>query len=142
MLAVSGERPIATVHCTNDSFRSCSGLSRDGSTSGARTGVVRLALNMFTSDVDNRMSAAEETPATGAPPRRWDAEHYNYFRDYDPGTGRYLESDPIGMRAGPNAFAYVASGPLIAIDPKGLQAGTWVFPRPFIPPRPMVRPKP
>ncbi|MFY0104376.1 RHS repeat-associated core domain-containing protein, partial [Acinetobacter baumannii] len=22
--------------------------------------------------------------------------HYNYFRDYDPSTGRYVESDPIG----------------------------------------------
>jgi RHS repeat-associated protein len=26
--------------------------------------------------------------------------HYNYFRDYDPTTGRYIESDPIGSRAG------------------------------------------
>lgn len=23
--------------------------------------------------------------------------HYNYFRDYDPGTGRYVESDPLGI---------------------------------------------
>jgi RHS repeat-associated protein len=24
--------------------------------------------------------------------------HYNYFRDYEPGVGRYVESDPIGFR--------------------------------------------
>jgi len=28
------------------------------------------------------------------------ATRYNYFRDYDPASGRYVESDPIGLRAG------------------------------------------
>jgi RHS repeat-associated protein len=26
--------------------------------------------------------------------------HYNYFRDYDPTTGRYIEADPIGLAGG------------------------------------------
>jgi RHS repeat-associated protein len=26
--------------------------------------------------------------------------HYNYYRDYDPAQGRYVESDPIGLQAG------------------------------------------
>ena len=33
--------------------------------------------------------------------------HYNYFRDYDPELGRYIESDPIGLLGGLNTFGYV-----------------------------------
>ena len=32
--------------------------------------------------------------------------HYNYFRDYDPKTGRYIEPDPIGLKGGTNLFEY------------------------------------
>ena len=48
------------------------------------------------------------------------AENYNYFRDYDPATGRYAESDPIGLKGGSNTFAYVGAGPLESSDPFGL----------------------
>ena len=49
-------------------------------------------------------------------------KHYNYFRDYEPGTGGYLESDPIGLSGGWNTYSYVYNSPLNYIDPKG-QAG-------------------
>jgi len=49
--------------------------------------------------------------------------HYNYFRDYDPSTGRYVEADPIGLNAGPNVYAYVEGKPLTQIDPFGLANG-------------------
>jgi RHS repeat-associated protein len=46
--------------------------------------------------------------------------HHNYFRDYDPATGRYFESDPIGLFGGVNSYAYVRGAPPSYIDPFGL----------------------
>jgi RHS repeat-associated protein len=54
----------------------------------------------------------------------FDAEtgkHYNYFRDYDPPSGRYIESDPIGLRGGLNTYAYVENDPITYFDPLGLK---------------------
>jgi RHS repeat-associated protein len=48
------------------------------------------------------------------------ATHYNYFRDYDPTTGRYVQSDPIGLIAGVNTFVYVFGQSTKRVDPRGL----------------------
>jgi len=48
--------------------------------------------------------------------------HYNYFRDYDPSQGRYVESDPIGLRGGINTYAYAMNQPLVRSDSLGLRS--------------------
>jgi RHS repeat-associated protein len=60
------------------------------------------------------------------PGQYWDQEtglSQNYFRDYDPSLGRYVQSDPIGLQGGINTFEYVESSPLNGVDPSGLAPG-------------------
>jgi RHS repeat-associated protein len=37
---------------------------------------------------------------------------YNYFRDYESSFGRYLQSDPIGLKGGLNSFSYANLNPV------------------------------
>ena len=57
------------------------------------------------------------------PGQYFDAEtrlHQNWNRDYAPGIGRSIQTDPIGLAGGLNLFFYVINNPVNRIDPMGL----------------------
>jgi RHS repeat-associated protein len=57
------------------------------------------------------------------PGQYYDSEttlHYNWNRYYNPATGRYISSDPIGLVAGLATYNYGRINPLLFVDPEGL----------------------
>jgi RHS repeat-associated protein len=86
----------------------------------------------FGADVPN------ENPASGGtfkynlrfPGQLYDSHaglNQNYFRDYDPAIGRYVESDPAGLRGGLNTYAYVRNETVELVDPKGLESAGYGY---------------
>ncbi|QKX18569.1 RHS repeat-associated core domain-containing protein [Microbulbifer sp. YPW1] len=56
------------------------------------------------------------------PGQYFDAEsgfNQNYFRDYDPNIGRYIERDPMGQAGGFNEYWYASAAPAQFADPTG-----------------------
>ena len=66
--------------------------------------------------MNGRQSAKGRAKANGT--------DYNYYRDYNPAVGRYVESDPIGLRGGLNTYAFLLGNPLEFADTHGLQAAS------------------
>ncbi len=83
------------------------------------------------SDPFGRAKAAQDPDGDGQvfaynlrfPGQYYDAEtgkHYNYFRNYESNTGRYIQADPIGLDGGINPLAYALSNAVNNSDPLGL----------------------
>jgi RHS repeat-associated protein len=68
------------------------------------------------------------SPGTSSTPflfaaRRFDAAtglYHNRARAYSPELGRFLQTDPAGIKGGLNLYAYVQNDPMNAVDPSGL----------------------
>ena len=105
----------------------------------AGTVVWRWKLNQHTASGSNAFGAqgaTEDADGNGSvvkfdlrfPGQQWDAAvglHYNYFRDYEAGTGRYVESDPIGLAGNISTYGYAVAAPLMAFDSLGLVETTY-----------------
>lgn len=56
------------------------------------------------------------------PGQYYDAEtglYFNNARYYDKDSGRYIQSDPIGLDGGDNTYLYADANPLVSMDPSG-----------------------
>jgi RHS repeat-associated protein len=76
-------------------------------------------------DVNQISSVSGVTNNFRFPGQYYDEEtglHYNYFRYYDPKTGRYLTADPIGQIGGINLYIYVLNNPVNLVDIFGLES--------------------
>jgi RHS repeat-associated protein len=59
------------------------------------------------------------------PGQRYDSTtglNQNYYRDYDSISGRYVQSDPIGLNGGLSTYAYTGANPIGLVDPFGLSS--------------------
>ena len=117
-------RPVATIQLSNNKIYFLHGdrlgspqIATDGtqavawSTGYQPFGQIDAAPATITQDL--RLPGQESDLETGL--------YHNGFRDYVPGWGRYLESDPVGVIGGLNTYAYAAGNPLRYVDPQGLR---------------------
>ena len=105
-------------------------------TRGARGTVVwrwDLAGEVFGNDKPNEDPDGDDTAFVldmRYPGQQYDSAsglNYNYFRDYEAATGRYVESYPIGLAGGISTYWYAEQNSLVVTDHKGLNPAIAVY---------------
>lgn len=121
--------PIAVVQGGSLAYVEADHLGTPRQVFDPATNAARWAWNFFGNTFG--ADAPEQSPSGGVaytlnlrlPGQYFDSEtnlSQNYFRDYEAAIGRYVESDPIGLNAGPNTYSYVRSNSLKRTDRLGL----------------------
>ncbi|HEY3489022.1 MAG TPA: RHS repeat-associated core domain-containing protein [Candidatus Deferrimicrobiaceae bacterium] len=90
-------------------------------TDAARNVVWRVDSDPFGNEAGTPLKTVENN--LRFPGQYYDQEtglNYNFHRDYDPKTGRYVEADPIGIRGGINIYAYAKNNSISETDVTGL----------------------
>jgi RHS repeat-associated protein len=123
-----GDRPVAVVQGGSSAGGTVDYVTTDQlNTPRAITDSSQTVVWSWNSDpFGNGQPAGSITYNLRFPGQYYDSETghgYNLNRDYDFGTGRYIESDPIGLSGGENTYVYVSSTPLSRRDKFGLAGG-------------------
>ncbi|MBT0962731.1 RHS repeat-associated core domain-containing protein [Denitromonas iodatirespirans] len=126
-----GDLPVAMIETHPDSTTTAYAIETDHlGTPRLLTDATRAPRWRWTSPPFGEVLPEDDPSGLGAvtfnlrfPGQYYDKEtglHYNWNRYYDPGTGRYVQSDPIGLQGGWNTYGYVGGNPVSRIDPFGL----------------------
>lgn len=125
-----GDLPLAVVDTgstTSVGFVTADGLGTPRAVSSATGAVIwnfPYSLNPFGENRANSTTGYVlnlRLPGQYADPEA--GMKYNLNRTFDAATGRYLQSDPLGLAADTSTFGYVDSNPLLNADPLGLCPG-------------------
>jgi RHS repeat-associated protein len=118
--------PVATIDAAGIAYLETDHLGTPRVAADPATNAWRWRWNFFGTAFGEH---APTVPASGAlaldlryPGQAYDAEtglHYNYFRDYEASTGRYVQSDRAGFLGGISTFTYSLSSPTAFFDRKG-----------------------
>jgi RHS repeat-associated protein len=117
----SGSSTAQLLYTHNDHLNTVTSLSNTNGNKIWKAKYTPFGLGTINEDVDNNgINIQFNLRFAGQYYDQESGLHYNYHRYYDPETGRYITSDPIGLAGGINTYGYALGNPISNIDPLGL----------------------